>query len=195
MYLWVLCIMCALCAENSKHGTIYCLSVSIWLLSVGILCMRAVVASTVGLACKERLRQPIWGKFTQDQFYFLFPFTFQVARAGQSLGQTAQTWLALTIAHAPTNVSVQSITFLPSCTYLQKLLASIQTANGRREACNMLCVKGLARTQNLTILSRPALCQLRQEHCTHTYMIHARYMHIHAHTYISYLDIFGVIVL
>ena len=64
----------------------------------------------------------------------------------------------------------------------------------------MLCVKGLVRTQNLTILSSPArlcpaLCQLRQEPGTHTYMIHARYMQIHAHTYNSYLDIFSVIVL
>ena len=46
-------------------------------LSVSILCPRAVFASTVSLKCMERLRQPIRGKFTQDQIYSHLLFKWQ----------------------------------------------------------------------------------------------------------------------
>ena len=46
-------------------------------LFVSILCPRAVFASTVSLMCMERLRQPIRGKFTQDQFYSHLLFKWQ----------------------------------------------------------------------------------------------------------------------
>jgi hypothetical protein len=56
---------------------IYWLSISMLKLSVSILCPRAVFASTVSLKCMERLRQPIRGKFTQDQIYSHLLFKWQ----------------------------------------------------------------------------------------------------------------------
>ena len=171
--------------------------------------MRAVLASAAGLACKERRRQPIQGKFTQDLFIpihvssgkgmvVIGPDCPNLARPDNSTRPVDRQ------RHCPSKCQCAKNHIPASCQcakhHIPATLASFQTANGRREACNMLCVKGLVRTQNLTIVSSPArlcpaLCQLRQEPCTHTYMIHARYMQIHAHTYNSYLDIFSVIVL
>ena len=165
--------------------------------------MRAVLASAAGLSCKERLRQPIQGKFRQDLF---IPIHVSSGKGMVVIGPDCPNLARPDNSTRPVDrqrhchSKCQSAKHHIPATYLQKLLASFQTANGRREACNMLCVKGLVRTQNLTIVSSPArlcpaLCQLRQEPGTHTYMIHARYMQIHAHTYNSYLDIFSVIVL
>ncbi len=69
--------------------------------------MRAVGASMVGWACKERLRTLIRGKVTQDWF---FPIHFSSGKGLVVIGPdhgprvdveqgTARAWLALTIAH------------------------------------------------------------------------------------------------
>ena len=59
------------------------------------------------MACKERRRQPIQGKFTQDPFYFHSRFKWQGLgshhgpRVDVEQGTAlARAWLALTIAHA-----------------------------------------------------------------------------------------------
>jgi hypothetical protein len=70
--------------------------------------MRAVCASMVGWACKERLRKPIRGKLTQDWF---IPIHVSSGKGRVVIGPdhgprvdveqgTALAWLALTIAHA-----------------------------------------------------------------------------------------------
>ena len=155
--------------------------------------MRAVLASAAGLVCKERRRQP-----SGKGMVVIGPDCPNLARPDNSTRPVDRQ------RHCPSKCQCAKNHIPASCQcakhHIPATLASFQTANGRREACNMLCVKGLVRTQNLTIVSSPALlcpalCQLRQEPCTHTYMIHARYMQIHAHTYNSYLDIFSVIVL
>ncbi len=72
-----------LCAENSKPCTVYCLSVSMWHLSVSILWMRAVLATADGLVQGET--EPVTEAAHQRQVHtgsVLFPCTFQVARAG-----------------------------------------------------------------------------------------------------------------
>ena len=112
--------------------------------------MRAVLASAAGLVCKERRRQP-----SGKGMVVIGPDCPNLARPDNSTRPVDRQ------RHCPSKCQCAKNHIPASCQcakhHIPATLASFQTANGRREACNMLCVKGLVRTRDVDELSDSVL--------------------------------------
>jgi len=138
--------------------------------SVGICTMTALCA----VFSKERLRKPFRGTLTQSWFYSHSLFKWQ----GQG-SHWARPWPTCWCRTGDIHHRLWGWQVHALCSNLA------------------LAVMGWVHIIRVHIVMNTAQrhchskCQCAKHHIpTHTYMIHPRYMQIHAHTYISYLDIF-----